>query len=402
MKETPSTTSSNYGGVTISLVSIMVLQFVLQGFTVVSPAMATFAEHFVGEDTTYISTLPLLVVVFATAFGALTLGKSIKYKTMAIVSNALCVIFGMAPIFIDNFMLLLVCRAGWGLGIGLLAPVGNALLMADYEGDRRAKYLGYGAFFTSSGGIVFQLLGGFFADISWNLTFLGYSLYIISFIMSFFLREPKIEEPKDEVSADATAPKSKPKMSKMVWVPAIAIALSNLAIYPIHLNLSTIYVERGIGTAAVASTSLSLYTVCAAIAGLAFGLLLKKSPRLPIPLGFTSIAIGAILVYIETGSYIVPTIGACLCGFGFFTAFTALVFWGGQLTSKATLGAANSLMKAGLYFGAYLSTYSLMAFQYIFGDRVYVPFIAMCVFFVVMAVIFIIYCPFTKLAKKDN
>lgn len=406
MKESPSSKSRDSGGTGIFLVAIMVIQFVMMGFTVVSPAMATFSEHFVGEDVTYISTLPLLLVVFSTAFGAFTLGKVIKYKTMSIIANVLCVVFGMLPIFIDNFMLLLVCRAGWGFGIGLLAPIGQALLMANYEGNQLAKYLGYGTFFSSAGGMVFQLIGGFFADISWNLTFMGYSLYIVSLVMSFFLKEPVFKESEDSLAKDQiaknTVSTNKPKLSKMVWIPTIVIALSNLAIYPLQINLSTIYLERGIGTASVASTSLSLYTLSGALAGLLFGTLMKKSTRIPIPLGFASAAIGALLVWIETGSYIVPTIGACLAGFGFFCAAPALYSWGGLVTPKSTLGSANSLMKAGLYFGAFLSTYSLMAFDSIFGDRVYTPLIAMAIYYVVMAVIFIIYCPFTQKSKQNS
>ncbi len=393
MKDQSVAKKNSSGG--IALAAIMTMIFVSMGFTVVTPAMEVLGEHFAGQDVTYVSTLPTLFVVFGTAISGAIVGKKAKFRTVAIIANALALVFGVAPMFVDNYIFLLVCRALFGLGLGLLAPLGNALLMADYEGDRLSKYLGYGTFFMSVGGILFQTLGGVFADINWNITFAGHGLFLISFLMSFFIREPEMASGQgDGAEVQASPEGKKEKMSKVVWIPAIVIGIANLCNYPVMLNLSTIFVERGIGTAAIASTALSLYTVAGALAGLLFGWLLKYTKRVTIGIAFVIMALGAYLIWMESSSYIFPTLGCVCLGFGFSTLMPALYNWAGRVTPTSTVAVANSIMQAVTYICSFLSTYWLIGFAFITGDRVYTPILFEVCVFVVFAVIFFIYSPF--------
>ena len=55
-----------------------------------------------------------------------------------------------------------------------------------------SRMMGFTSMFMSLGGIVFQLLGGILADISWQTTFLAHAFFIVSAVLCLFI-------PKDEV-----------------------------------------------------------------------------------------------------------------------------------------------------------------------------------------------------------
>ena len=155
----------------IGTAAIMCLFLVSMGFTVVTPAMATLGAHYAGKDVTWISTLPTLFTVIATALAGSVMGKKVKYRTLAIAAGVLYLIGGCAPALFDNYAGMLVCRAILGFGLGLMAPLGNALIVGNYKGQKQASLLGYGTLFMNGGGIILQMLGGALAEMNWQLVF---------------------------------------------------------------------------------------------------------------------------------------------------------------------------------------------------------------------------------------
>lgn len=74
---------------TLGVMALLSLPLVSMGFSVVTPAMATLAEHFAGKDVSWISTLPTLFVVIGTMIAGSIMGKKVKYRTLAIVGSLL-------------------------------------------------------------------------------------------------------------------------------------------------------------------------------------------------------------------------------------------------------------------------------------------------------------------------
>ncbi|MGI6055993.1 MAG: hypothetical protein ACOYBD_03265 [Bilifractor sp.] len=79
----------------------MTLYFVSMAITVVTPAMATFMEHWPdkAEYISYISTLPTLFIVIGTFLAGAVMGRKIKYRTLAIIASVIALIGGVAPAF---------------------------------------------------------------------------------------------------------------------------------------------------------------------------------------------------------------------------------------------------------------------------------------------------------------
>ena len=214
----------------LNLASIMTLYFVSMAITIVTPAMATFMEHWPDKAAyiSYISTLPTLFIVIGTFIAGSIMGKKIKYRTLAITAGIIALIGGIAPAFFDNFELTLVCRAILGLGAGLLAPLGNALIVGLYKGQKQANLLGYGTLFMNAGGIILQILGGVLAgtgERGWQLVFWGHALLIVAVVMAFFLPEP----PAEDVVSNAG---KKEPMGKSIYLIALLIFVYNLLAFP--------------------------------------------------------------------------------------------------------------------------------------------------------------------------
>lgn len=377
------------------LAAIMTLYFVSMAITVVTSAMATFMEHWPdkAEYISYISTLPTLFIVIGTFLAGTIMGRKIKYRTLAIIASVIALIGGVGPAFFDSFELTLVCRAVMGFGAGLLAPLGNALIVGLYKGQKQASILGYGTLFMNAGGIVLQMLGGFLAgtgDRGWQMVFWGHALLIVAVIMSFFLPEP----PKEEVVSDSG---KKESMSKKIYVIAALIFLYNLFAYPIMLNMSTLFVQRNAGGPAVAATALSLYTVAGVVAGFVFGFLFKAVKRMVITLGMALCGLGFLLVFFGS-SMIVMTVGLVIVGFGFSTFFPAFMAWMGMVTPPSTVAMASSLILACMNLGGFVASPYNSLLMSIFGaDHFILPMILIAIVFdFAVAVIFIFTSPFKE------
>lgn len=373
--------------------AILSLSLVSMAITVVTPAMATFAAVFPGQNITFISTLPTLFIVIATFISGAIMGKSVKYRTLAILGNTVALIGGIAPAIIgtpDNFALILVCRGIFGFGLGLMSPLGNALIIGLYEGQKRASILGYGTLCMNFGGIVCQMLGGALAGMDWKMTFWGHGFLIIAVLMSFFIPEPpKVEMPQGA----ADGPKPKPGIATIGG--AVLLVIFNIVNYPNMMNMSILFEQRNAGGAVAAATALSLYTVAGCIAGLIFGQLFKIAQRWCFLIGYIICTVGSVCIYFGTTN-IIMTLGLCLIGFGFSIIMPAIMAWLGMTTHPAAIASATAIVLAAMNIAGFISSFYVSLLQGIFGMEGYVLGGVLCavVVFAATAVIFLFVNPF--------
>ncbi len=377
----------------LGIAAIMSMFLVAMGFTVVTPAMAKFAQAFPDKNFVLISTLPTLFVVITTIVTGSVAGKRFSYKFLAILGSLLFLVGGCAPALIADFGTILVCRAILGIGIGMLSPLGNALVAGSFEGQKRASLLGYGTLFMNAGGIVFQMLGGILADINWQMTFWGHGLVIVALIMAFFLPEP--QKPAETQSIKSDAPKE--KMGKPIWVIAILLMVYNMINYPIMMNLSILFIERRAGGATAAATALSLFTVAGCVAGLVFGTLFKALKRFCLPFGFAICMVGSAMVRFG-GSAFVMTAGLVLAGFAFSIILPSLMTWMSISTPQSTIAMATSIIMALMNLGGFICTYWLVFIKSVAGETTLAPINIAIGFFACMAVVFLVYNPFKSMA----
>ena len=375
----------------LGFLAVMSMFLISMGVTVTTPAMAIIAAQFPENNYALVSTLPTLFVVPASLVCGSILGKQLKYRICGIAGSVIFLFGGILPAFTTSWTVVLVGRAILGLGLGILSPLGNALVLGLYDGQKQAKYLGYGTLLMNAGGIVYQMLGGALAGISWQAVFYGHLFGAVGLIMAFFIPEPDVPQ----VEAVAEGPVKKEKMSPAVYVIAILFCVYNILNYPVMMNLSLMYEVKNAGGAAAAATSLSMFTVFGCIAGFMFGTVFSILKRFTISVGFFMCAVGAFLVYSGTTA-LVMTIGLCMVGFAFSLLMPAGLGLVGILTPPSTVAIGTSVVMALMNLGGFISTYWLQLVDKVMGNVLYNTILIEVVVFAVLGLIFLVYNPYPK------
>ena len=262
-------------------ISLLAIFFTSMGVATVSPAMAKLAAQFPSNNYALISTLPTLFIVPTTLWAGAVAGKKIRYRTISLVGILLFLIGGIAPFFLtESFTVLLVCRAVFGIGVGLRASFGNALVMQYYTGKEQADMLGYGNLISNFGGVLLQMVAGSLAEYGWNYTFLAHLLGLFSLLLLVFQPEPEESCCAPTVTAEVPNGYRHSLLKSAGFdhrgriataLTAFLLFLQQLVSYPILMNISLLFEHRHAGGATVAATALSLYSASGCLIGFFFG-----------------------------------------------------------------------------------------------------------------------------------
>lgn len=369
-----------------STIAIMAIFFVSMGVGIVTPAIQNIAEAF--SDVPFstlllVSTLPTLFMIPATILAGALAGSKVKYRTLAIIGIIIYILGGTAPYFQNDFTSILVSRAFFGIGIGLIFPLGSALILKLYDGQERANMLGLSNMISNIGGIVLQMLGAVLCSMSWQNTFLAHLLPIITLlIVIFMLPEPE----KDAPLADG----EKTKIPFGVYSTSILTGFCMMLAFPMLLNMSTIIISNGFGNAASAGIVLSMFTGGGMVGGGFFGKTFKISGRFSMAIGIIMLGIGLGVVY-YAGSLVHLTIGSFAVGLGLFTIVPAAMMDLGKVVSPAAFAMAAGILMAFLNVGGFISTYYMLFLSNTFGstDIRFPLFFGMIAAFITAAVLII-------------
>lgn len=384
----------------LSILGILAIYFSLMEFTLLTPAIDTLFHVFEGTSQATIlmaNTITGVVVVPCSILSGMFVNR-IGYRKMAIAGLLIAICAGTAPYFMANITVyypIIFSRIIVGVGLGMLNPLGSALISSLYEGEKRARLLGIGNFVFYFSGIVFQLAGGFLCRLGWNYTFLGYLIALISLVLVvLFLPEPTKEQladtAKDEEeqkqSVEVAAP-LKEKMPASVYGYTMFVLIVNMLIVSVLFLCSTVLAENNLGDSGVAGALSTLYTVGGMISGLIAAAVLKvlgRSFASVLCLGF---ALGQGLFYFGNNLFMLGA-GIFITGFIFIIFFTAVQVQVGKVTPKSRLGVANGLVWAAMNLATFVATYYIQATYLIFPSAgTKAPMLSSTIAFAAIAVI---------------
>lgn len=392
----------------IRTAAVLMIQTMVMGFGIITPAIAVLQTYWADNPlvaflpVTLTSTLPTLTTMLGIVISGSLVGK-VKPKTLAIWAAALFVVFGTLPYFFySSYIFLLVCRAICGVGLGLMNPLANTIILGCYVGDKKASLLGYGTLMMNGGCMIMQTLSGVLAgiDTSGRLIFLVHLFGLFALVFAFMLPDPDMyegeaqEQPAEVEEAEAAA-KKKAKIPGSVWFVAVLVCLFNVFNYPTMLNCSTILMNSGVATESasfVASMALNCYTIFAMIAGALFGQLFKRAPRWTMPFGFACSCIGILLI---VGIANVPAVcvGMSLVGGGYYIFFTSSFSWTGAVSDPNAYAKGISCIQTLKNLGGFIATYWLLLLQNTIGDSVYFAGYVLAAYCVIGAIVVFFYNP---------
>jgi len=213
-----------------SILSISLLT--VMASAAISPALAKIHQAFAGTDPTLIKlvlTLPsLLIIPFSLLAGWLAV--RMKKKNVLLLGLCIYLLGGVGGGFAGSIEQLLLIRALFGIGAGLIIPLSTSLIADFFEGEERAKMMGYSGSVSHFGGVIFLLVSGWLACISWRYAFSVYTLALaIIFMVLMWLPEPQVKH---------AAGTTKARLPSGIYVCALLGALMMVAFYAAPTNLA--------------------------------------------------------------------------------------------------------------------------------------------------------------------
>ena len=382
--------------------AVLAIAFITMGVGTVTPALNVIFGAFPQESLTtllLVSTLPSLTVIPATLIAGSLAGNKVKYKNLAIVGILLFIIGGVAPYFASDWTVVLIERAVFGIGLGIISPLPNALAMGLYEGDKVASMMGMITLLMNIGGMFLQFLGGFCAGFGWNFAFLPHALGILSLLaVIFFLPEP----PKQNASIEAGKVITKEKIPGKLWLVAGVFGFSVMLIYPLLVNMSSLLEAGNLGDSTTAGIVLAFYTIGGMAAGALFGQIFKATKKYILSIGLFAAAIGIAMVLFG-GNVVLVTIGTALAGFAFSIGMPAVFMIVSMIVKPSQQALATSIILAAMNLFAFLSTYWIAITTSITGDALKGPILAGMVILAVLGILFIFLNPMSAIvAPKEK
>lgn len=375
-------------------IAVLSVFFVQMGIGTITPALASIAAAYPTIPFTtllLVSTLATLTSVPATLISGRLAGSVVKYKTLLIIGMVLFIGGGIIPYFMTDFAAILAVRAVFGIGLGIVIPLGGALIIAFFEGETRAQMMGFGNVAANVGGILFQLLGGIAASAFWGYSFLVHGLGIVTLILILFLPEP--------VKAPAQAAgEEKPKMPKSVYGFALTAFAMMALLYPLLVNMSTLIAVGGMGGAADAALVLTMFTVGGMLAGFLFAKVFHIFQKNTLSLGLGLLAVA--MMCIGFGNTIVfMYLGATAAGFGFSFVIPTVFMDLGAAVHPSLMPTASGIVMASMNIGGFASAYFFAFIAGLFGmtEVLKFPFYVGMTAYAVAAVVYILIKP-----KKEN
>lgn len=226
-----------------------------------------------------------------------------------------------------------------------------------YEGELRAKLLGFRQSAETIGQALMTLAAGQLLIFGWKSSFLIYSFSFIVLIL-YLAFVPSVDNSKIIGTGKGEQEKIKNKKQKMTSKELI-FSLINAVLAGVlistnvtnALRIPGYIVESGIGTAVDGNNILSLSMFAGFLSGFAFGKMMPKLKRLLLPCLLCTGAAGLLLI-ILTGSRLGIMAGAFISGFSVAGCVSYVFTSLSENISKASLNTANTFVLVGCNLGA--------------------------------------------------
>ncbi len=226
------------------------------GISPINAVVQTIADVFSVSLSTarMVSTLPNLITMLVTMLMGNLVERKLSYKSIMLTGIILFLFGGLAPLFVNNIVLLLLLRAIFGIGMGCFGIL-NSLYLRVFDRSISEKMIGYGWAILSASTILMKIAAGALGAKDWHFAFLPYNIGFLSLIIFLIF----FKEPEYPVSIKTERKKS----SSVNWTHKLVLyvvlkALSPLFIYPVLTGMSTFIAQKGVGGAALAGLAGSI------------------------------------------------------------------------------------------------------------------------------------------------
>lgn len=346
-----------------AVIGVMAIFFLPNASFIINPAIAALAEAF--PDVAYsnilmLSTISSIVVIPISVVAGSLAGSKFGFKTLTVFASICLIVGGMIPFFVMDYYVLLLSRVIIGVGVGFSMPLGNAIVMKLFSGQKGASIQGAGTAVMNASGIIFQQVAGILCVLNLKYIWLLHLLVLVPMgCIIAMLPEPE----KEEVIRQA----EKTRLPMRVYLISAGYALCVMFFYPLFLNVSAIVVGEGLGSAALSGTILSMYNIGGCIAGVIFGKVYQVLEKKTIP-----VCLILLVVFLAVGyfghSAVLLMIAIAGCGITLFIIWPAIMVEFNDMMPPQATAAASGTFVALLNLGCFTASPYVGLLQKVTGN----------------------------------
>ena len=341
------------------VLAVLLVGVLCQSSGAENPALQYMADEFSDlpfSTIALVTTLPSLMMLPA-ALGFSALRRKFNFHALFIAGSVLLIAGGVAPYWASSFADVLVWRAVFGLGVGVMWPLAQAMIVELYDGDRQNTLLGWNSVVTALGGIVWASVGGVLALQGWRTAFLTYLIpvAVLVFCGVFMPHSKPVAREKRKETGDGRVAADK-NLVVLTSVILLGYFLYNFCNMTYFTNISAKVVGEGLGDSASAGMASSFYTVGSLLIGVVFGRAMRNAwfSKYSVAVGWIASALGMMLTGLAP-SFELVIVGSVVQGFGTGTFMPSMVGIIGNVAGKQNaslvLGISMCLVGASQFFG---------------------------------------------------
>ncbi|MDO4291105.1 MAG: MFS transporter [Eggerthellaceae bacterium] len=382
----------------LPVVGILALFCCMSEFAILTPSIAAFSHHFADTDVTTImlanSITGIVSVPVSMAVGAVL--HKVGFRRAALTGILIMSLGGAFPFLlpdITEYGYVIFSRVVVGVGLGIMFPVGNATIIALYDGERRSRLLGWGITIQFVFNLIYTTVAGYLTEIGWNYSFLAYLIGLVPLVVAFLwmpeakdvVAKGRAAEAQAAAAADAAGAenatgmgagqgRAREALPRSVWGYALFALAGWTCVVTVQVVTSTVLDVRqlaGPGEAALVINCCGIGTI---LCGLVFPYLVRLFGGRLFGVSAAVVAVGIVpcLVAQSTAVY---ALGVFLLGFGGSAFFTAAQNATGNIAPKSRVafvsGIMTSMMNLGPFIGPYLFAASMAAVPSMGTDTIF-------------------------------
>ncbi|MBQ3301981.1 MAG: MFS transporter [Eggerthellaceae bacterium] len=354
----------------LNIIGILALFCCMSEFAILTPSIAAFSHHFADTPVTTImlanSVTGIVSVPVSIAAGALL--HKIGFRKAAILGILIMTVGGAFPFLmpdITDYSVVIFSRVIVGLGLGIMFPVGNASIIAFFEGEERSRLLGWGITIQFVFNLIYTTVAGFLTEIGWNYSFLAYLIGFIPLVLALIWMPEAKPLVAEAAERERLARKDQPKESipSAIWGYALFALTTWTCVVTVQVVTSTVLDVRGLAGPGEAALVINCCGIGTILCGLLFPYLVRTFGARLFGIAAALVVIGIIPCFVAT-SPIVYACGVFIFGFGGSAFFTAAQNATGNIAPKSRIpfvsGIMTSMMNLGPFIGPYLFAASMV------------------------------------------
>lgn len=319
----------------------------------VSPVMEEIADYYRGIDLSLVQML-ITIPAFVSVFASIVIGglvTRISKKKIILFACGLAGVVGLIPLISGSFYLLFICRALYGVSIGVLAALNTAVVAEFFDGSARVRAMGIQGASIGAGLLIINMVSGILGGSGFKYTYYINLLgFLAMVVVAIFLPDTGMDQRKK---------KEKIRLNSDVAEICLFAFLAYIFLVTYSTNIAMHISGGGAGDSAVSGVMTGIYSVAQIFIGLVLGSITKVAKKYVLAISMFGFCIGAVILVLFPNNYVMLITASLLCGFaqGIYVP-SAFVEISNSVPPIAVALASSAYNAAGC-FGQTLSPYIL-------------------------------------------